>query len=50
MIPFIIKIWNAIANIGVTDDLAFLEKKKTQVTNLVVTLGLPLFLYFSIVP
>lgn len=49
MIPFIIKIWNSIANIGVTDDLVFLEKKKTQVTNLVITLGLPLFLYFSII-
>ncbi|MDO9156615.1 MAG: HAMP domain-containing sensor histidine kinase [Sediminibacterium sp.] len=49
MISFIIKLWNAIANIGVTDELEFLEKKKTQVTNLVVALGLPLFLYFSIV-
>lgn len=49
MISFIIKLWNAIANIGVTSDLEYLEKKKTQVTNLVVALGLPLFLYFSIV-
>lgn len=49
MISFILKGWNALANIGVTDDLPFLEKKKTQVTNLVVGVGLPLFLYFSIV-
>lgn len=49
MINFVIKLWNAIANIGVTDELEYLEKKKTQVTNLVITLGLPLFLYFSIV-
>lgn len=49
MISFIIKIWNAIANIGVTDELEFLEKKKTQVTNLIISLGLPLFLYFTIV-
>ena len=49
MIRFIIKLWNAIANIGVTENLEYLEKKKTQVTNLVVALGLPLFLYFSIV-
>lgn len=49
MIPFIRRGWNALANIGVTDDLPFLEKKKTQVTNLVVGVGLPLFLYFFIV-
>jgi len=49
VISFILKGWNALANIGVTDDLPFLEKKKTQVTNLVVGIGLPLFLYFSIV-
>jgi two-component system sensor histidine kinase/response regulator len=49
VISSIIKIWNGIANIGVTNDLPYLEKKKTQVTNLVVSLGLPLFLYFSIV-
>lgn len=49
MISFILKGWNALANIGVTDDLPFLEKKKTQVTNLVIGIGLPLFLYFSIV-
>ena len=49
MISFILKGWNALANIGVTDDLPFLEKKKTQVTNLVVGIGLPLFLYFSII-
>jgi two-component system sensor histidine kinase/response regulator len=49
VISSIIKIWNGIANIGVTNDLPYLEKKKTQVTNLVVSLGLPLFLYFSII-
>ena len=49
MISFILKGWNALANIGVTDDLPFLEKKKTQVTNLVIGIGLPLFLYFGIV-
>ena len=49
VISSIVKIWNAIANIGVTNDLPYLEKKKTQVTNLVVSLGLPLFLYFSII-
>lgn len=49
MIRFLINLWNAIANIGVSPDLDFLEKKKTQVTNLVITLGLPLFLYFSII-
>lgn len=49
MIRFLIKGWNAIANIGVSPELEFVEKKKTQVTNLVITLGLPLFLYFSIV-
>lgn len=49
MISFIIKLWNAIANIGVTDDIEYLEKKKTQVTNLVIGWGLPLFFYFSIV-
>lgn len=49
MISFILRGWNALANIGITDDLPFLEKKKTQVTNLVVGIGLPLFLYFSIV-
>lgn len=49
MISFILKGWNALANIGVTEDLPFLEKKKTQVTNLVVGIGLPLFLYFGIV-
>ncbi len=49
MISFILRGWNALANIGITDDLPFLEKKKTQVTNLVVGIGLPLFLYFGIV-
>lgn len=49
MIPFIIKLWNAIANIGVTEDIEYLEKKKTQVTNLVIGWGLPLFFYFSII-
>lgn len=49
MISFILKGWNALANIGITEDLPFLEKKKTQVTNLVVGIGLPLFLYFGIV-
>lgn len=49
MISFILKGWKALANIGVTEDLPFLEKKKTQVTNLVVGIGLPLFLYFSII-
>ncbi|WP_439505512.1 sensor histidine kinase [Sediminibacterium sp.] len=49
MIRFLIKGWNAIANIGVSPDLEFVEKKKTQVTNLVVAFGLPLFLYFSII-
>jgi len=49
VISFILRGWNALANIGITDDLPFLEKKKTQVTNLVVGIGLPLFLYFGIV-
>jgi len=49
VISFILKGWKALANIGVTEDLPFLEKKKTQVTNLVVGIGLPLFLYFSII-
>lgn len=49
MISFILRGWNALANIGITDDLPFLEKKKTQVTNLVVGIGLLLFLYFGIV-
>lgn len=49
MIRFLINLWNTIANIGVSPELDFLEKKKTQVTNLVITLGLPLFLYFSII-
>lgn len=49
MISFIIKLWNAIANIGVTEELEYLEKKKTQVTNLVIGFGLPLFFYFSII-
>lgn len=49
MTSSIIKFWNAVANIGVTEELPYLEKKKTQVTNLVISLGLPLFLYFSIV-
>lgn len=49
VIDFLIKLWNAIANIGVTDELEFLEKKKTQVTNLVISLGLPMFVYFSVV-
>jgi len=44
VISFILRGWNALANIGVTDDLPFLEKKKTQVTNLVIGIGLPLFL------
>ncbi len=49
MIEFAIKLWFTIANIGVSDELEYLEKKKIQVTNLVISLGLPLFLYFTIV-
>lgn len=37
-----------IANIGVTDSFGFYEKKKTQLINLAVALGIPVNIYFAI--
>jgi len=33
-------------NIGVTDDMDFLERKKTEVTNIIMFLSIPLMVYF----
>lgn len=37
-----------IANIGVTDTISFYERKKTQLINLAVALGIPVNIYFAI--
>lgn len=37
-----------VANIGITDELPFHEKKKTQLLNVVVASGIPLNLFFGI--
>ncbi len=38
--------WVKVANIGITGDLSFHEKKKTQLLNVVVASGLPLNIFF----
>src|SRR6478735_5637167 len=40
--------WARVANIGITDELSFHEKKKTQLLNIVIASGLPLTITFSI--
>ena len=37
-----------IANIGITQDLDFQEKSRTQILNIVVTIGIPISLFFTI--
>ncbi len=46
-LTYLTRSWQKIANIGVTDDLRFHEKKKTQILNVVVAAGIPLNVYFS---
>ncbi len=41
--------WVRIANIGVSDDLDFTEKKKTQLINIIVATGIPVNIFFFIV-
>ena len=40
--------WLWVANIGITDEISFHERKKTQLLNIVVASGLPLNTFFSI--
>ena len=40
--------WAKTANIGVTNDLSFHEKKKTQILNIVIATGTPINLFWSI--
>jgi two-component system sensor histidine kinase/response regulator len=44
-----ISFWAGVANIGITNDLAFNEKKKTQLLNVVVATGIPVNFLFAIV-
>ncbi|MEA3424707.1 MAG: HAMP domain-containing sensor histidine kinase [Bacteroidota bacterium] len=48
LIGHIKRIINWIANIGISDSLSFYERKKTQLINLAVGLGIPLNIYFAI--
>jgi hypothetical protein len=38
--------WKLILNIGVNNNLDFFEKKKTQITNIIVVFGIPIHLTF----
>lgn len=40
--------WQKIANIGISEDLKFHEKKKIQVLNVVVACGIPLNIFFCV--
>ena len=40
--------WVRVANIGITTDLSFHEKKKTQILNIVIATGTPFNLVFGI--
>lgn len=42
------RIFKRIANIGISDSISFYERKKTQLINLAVGLGIPVNLYFAI--
>lgn len=42
------RIFNWIANIGISDSISFYERKKTQLINLAVGLGIPVNIYFAI--
>ena len=44
-----ISFWAGVANIGISNDLSFHERKKTQLLNVVVASGLPVNFLFTIV-
>ncbi len=39
--------WKSILNIGINNNLDFFEKKKTQITNIIVATGIPIHLTFT---
>ncbi|MBI2284952.1 MAG: HAMP domain-containing histidine kinase [Bacteroidetes bacterium] len=42
------RFFNWIANIGISDSISFYERKKTQLINLAVGLGIPVNIYFAV--